>query len=428
MRRLLVLTYYFPPDVSPGARRIAGLVRHLPEFGWDPVCFTWPDPQRRARAPVVHETRSPGPLASRWWRERGAADEGAGTVDDAAPVPGRLRQLLAPVRSAVMTPDGETAWGLLAAATAARAHQKTKFDAILSTSPPHSVQVAASLTQAMTGLPWLADYRDLWTDYHYYAFSERRRAIDRQIELAALRRATEIVSVSPLQADILARTHGRSRVHTVLTGFSEAEAASLAAAPAGARSGRFRVVHAGKLYEHRRTPELVFKALHRLVGEGVVGRDDVQFDFYGQPEAHVDALAREFGISATQHGFVPRETVLAAERASDLQLLLTWFHPEEATVIPSKLFEYLAAGRPILATGIPEQACGPILTHTRGGVLASDLDGVVAALRPMLVAWKEGLPAPFAPDPAALQQYTQRGAARQFAALLDEMCSRSTRS
>lgn len=418
MRRLLVLTYYLAPDPSPGARRISGLIEHLPEFGWQPVAVTWPDREGRPRGETVRETPSLGPLAVRWWRERNTA--GAGPAkNDSAPVPGRLKTLLGPLKSLAI-PDYEVTWSLAAAATAIALHRKEPFDALLSTSPPHSVQVAAALVQAATGLPWLADFRDLWTDYHYYPFDDRRRRLDRRVEQAAIRRAAEVVSVSPVQAEVLAGTHGRP-VHTVLTGFSEAEARALGAGSSSAKNAVFRIVHAGQLYGGRRTPEPILEALAILVGEGALRRDEVRLDFYGQAEPHVDEFARKYGFAdqLAQHGFVPRDEVLAAERASDLQLLLTWFHPEEAGVLPSKLFEYLAAGRPILACGVPNQASGPILSDTRGGWLVSDVDGAVRVLRDRIAAWREGRA--FTADVAALRRYTQRGAAEQFARILDGM-------
>ncbi len=301
--RVLLVTYYYPPSGGSGVQRPLKMSRYLPEFGCevtvltvDPAQAAYPDPDPSMLADVpaaVQVVRTPSwdPYAA-YARLTGKAKADAVGVGFArSEALGRKEQLARWLRANVFLPDARVGWVPFAIRAARRLHAAQPFDVVLTTAPPMSLHLIG-LALAAQGLPWVADFRDPWTDV-YYLKELPRSALARRLDLAlerrVLRRATRLVSVSASVAAGLGGKVGRP-VAVIPNGFDPADFAD--AAPALDPAGPFTLSFVGNFLGQQNPPAL-WEALARIVAEP--GHPEVRLRLVG----HVDPLVLE---SVAQRG------------------------------------------------------------------------------------------------------------------------------
>jgi hypothetical protein len=404
MRRVLMVTFFFPPHPAVGGLRMHGLARFLPEFGWEPTVLTPPLPgeppagRRVIQTGYVHKVGKIKRLA-------GARAKG----------PSRAKRLLGEV---LAYPDFESGWRKPAVKAGGVLLQQEKFNALLSSALPGTCHLIGHDLKASFGIPWIADFRDLWTQQNTYPWSKIRRAVERRLEVKTLKTADALVTVSAPLAEKLGELHGAKRVHSILNGFDPDELL-LAARPL---TPRFTLTYTGTLYPERRQPELVFCAVRELLDAGSI--NDIEIRFFGQTAADPKLQERISRFRLQGHvtlpGIVPRSDVLTRQRESQVLLLLNWDDPNEKGIYSAKVFEYLAAQRPILAVG-DQQVVGDLLAETRAGAYAPTLETLKAALLHYYREFSSTGRVSYHGDLHAIQRYSQREMARKFAALLDSI-------
>ncbi|MFW5972501.1 MAG: glycosyltransferase, partial [Bacteroidota bacterium] len=235
MRRVLILSYYFPPSGGPGVQRVLKFTRYLPETGWMPTVVTvdpkfaaYPnlDPDLEKEVPeevLVHRTRSWDPYAlyARVQGKRKEETVGVGFLGEDVRNPAqRFGRWL---RANVFLPDARVGWMPFCVREAVRLTGSQPFDAIISSGPPHSVHLSGLLVQRWTGLPWLADFRDPWTEIDFYQdlpMTAAARAVDRAFERLVLGRANGVSVVGPA-IERMYREKSDGAVRTIFNGYDE---------------------------------------------------------------------------------------------------------------------------------------------------------------------------------------------------------------
>lgn len=428
MKRVLVIAYYFPPRPSIASLRLGGLAKYLPRFGWEPVIVTPRFPGRAGWSTPLVETGDRDILAELKRRLGFRGETGLQAQLGLSSMNGeggsRVLSYLARLAKAVWCyPDDQRGWFPYAYEAALEAVRRFQCSAILSSSAPVTAHRVAAAVKGVTGLPWIADLRDLWTDNHYYSYPRIRRLVERHLERRTLGLADALVTVSEPLAQTLRRRYKTVPVRTILNGYDPDDVA-----PAAKLSGDFTITYTGMLYDGKRDPGPLFQALAELAAEHVVDPERIRVDFYGPDAAHVLPSARYYGVESlvAAHAPVPREEALQVQRRSQVLLLLNWNDPFERGVYTGKLFEYLAARRPILAVGGPKGVVSELLEETGAGAFAADRDAITAVLSKW---WKEYLDSGRVGYEAlnpAVERYSQVNMARSFAcllaALLGERC------
>jgi len=380
----LIVCFYFPPAGGGGVQRPLKLARYLPELGIETHVLAPTDPRwihrdtelsipEQAR---VHRTPYLGP------RGRLPAEElfGRSGFD-------RLwrRALLTPRR--LLIPDENTPWLATALPAALRIVRREKIDVVLTTSPPSSVHVLGATLKRLTGVRWVADLRD-----SIVAKPDRdfERALVRVKELAhrrvarlVARRADAIICVTPTIAEQMHALGARGEVETIPNGADLDDFAGVAYTP----GERFRITHTGSFFG-KRDPRPFLSALTQIEAP-------ITARFVGDLRAADKAWVESLGLGERLQliPFRPHHEAVELQRNSDALLLLLPNEGGRGLDVPSgKLYEYLAARRPILASVPPEGAAAELVRAARAGVVVPPEDGeaIRAALAELVERWRRG--------------------------------------
>lgn len=429
MLRLLLVTYYFPPSGGAGVQRPLKWVRYLPEAGVEPVVLTvregaYPHLDRWMSADVpagvvVERTAAPDPFTAYGRLTGRSRDEAVAARTGRVGESSRLTERLARgIRANVFVPDARVGWVPFALARARRLLGERPVDAVLTTGPPHSAHLIG-LALRRRGLPWIADFRDPWTDIHYHDALNRlgaARRLDARLERSVLQHADAVVTVSdPLRASLEVKG-ARGPVVTIRNGFDPAD---FAGPQEPVLTDRFEMAYVGTLYD---VPTALLDAVARLRDRG--GFEKGRLRFIGSvPDGLAGAAAMRglSGIIDVTPAIPHAEAVRTMQRAALLLLTIEpWSYAD--AVVPGKTFEYLAAGRPVLGLGPPSGEAATILRQSGAGVMLpnADAEGITDVLVEHYDAWKAGAPNGGA-EPSALARYARPAQAARLADLAREV-------
>lgn len=432
MKRLLVIA-----NLHHASPRIPGLVSALPEHGWEAVIIT---PPLEANAPEVlgfpegfldkaRVIQAPyrGDI---FWAWRGLfrllgfdmKESLTEQIKDRAGIRHKrsfVDKLMRAYQTLFAYPDTERTWRRPGLRVARQTARSQSFDAILSSSPfPTSHRIASQL-QRETGLPWIADFRDTWTDNPLYDFPAMRKRLERRLEKTTLESVGALVTVSDAYADQLKRTHRRDVV-VIPNGFT------FQPTPDGASplSERFRITHTGTIYTEKQDPEKFLFALAQLIADGVIDARDVEVHFFGRRDHWLNSriAAHDLESVVIQRGTVSRLDAVAEQRKAQLLLFLNWEDRENKGLSHLKLYEYLAAGRPILATGgHGDDSSRDILAHTNTGYFAPTVADIKLALSTAYWQYKDAGRVAYRGRADAISAYSYGARARLLARCLDSV-------
>jgi glycosyltransferase involved in cell wall biosynthesis len=291
------------------------------------------------------------------------------------------------------------------------------------TSYPFSAHLAGLALHRATGVPLVVDLRDPWTlNFLFDRKPAPARWLERRLEVEVFRTAARVVvTTETLAAEYAAMYPGLARKFiTVRNSFDPLELPTRELPPRPVR-----LVHFGHVYGGARTLSGVYEALARLRSEGAFAAGEVVLDAYGRLPEEERSLAEGYGVAdiIRVHDPVPYVEGLRRLRNAHLLLLPAWGTYRGRLFLPGKLYDYLLAGAPILAMGDNEEL-SDILARTRTGTLAAerDVDGIARTLRSAI----DGTLA-FAPDPAAVEEFSAPRAAARLAGVFDEVRRESGR-
>lgn len=431
-RRLLLLSYYYPPAGGPGVQRALKTSRYLPRAGWHPTVVTvapdsaaWPERDRSLLADVPPEadvvrTRSWDPYAA-YARLAGRPRDELVGVSLSRGASGWKERLARLIRANVFVPDARVGWLPFALAAAREAHARRPCDAILTTGPPQSTHLTGLLLARATGLPWVADLRDPWVEVDFRDELPQlppARALDAWLERRVLTRADAVTTVTTAFARGLERRVPACRPVVIPNGFDPAD---FAAAPQPIDREHFTIAYLGNLNEAR-NPSALWPALARLDARGAAPRLRVRLVGMIEPVALASARAAGVEHRVEVEGYVPHtQAVREMQRAAVLLLVVNRVEGAEG-IETGKVFEYLAARRPVLALGPPHGNAARILTETGAGQTFDwdDADRVERWLLAAYRAWEAG-GGEASSDPDAVDRYSRAGQARAIAGLLDTL-------
>ena len=365
---------YFPPAGGGGVQRSLKLAQYLPALGVETHVLAPDDPKWVHRDPElrvptqawIHRARYIGPRARKPAEELRAAE-------------GLDRALLQAQVTArrLLLPDASVTWNLTAIPAAIRIAKREGIDAVITTSPPGSVHLVGAAVRRATGIRWIADLRDpLVANQHRRddtAAARARQAANEQVARLVARRADAVTCVSEAIAEEVRGLDAVGSVRVIANGCDFDDFAGLEYTPAA----RFRITHTGSFFG-KRDPRPFLQAFRDADLDAVV-----RFvgDFRSTDREWAESLA--LGDRLELIDYLPRSESLRLQRDSEALLLLV---PDAGGrgkgVLSGKVFEYIAAGRPILAVVPPDGAAAELIRETGSGVVVApdDVEGITTAL------------------------------------------------
>lgn len=418
--KILLLSYYFPPSRSIGALRVGKLAKYLHRFGHEVKVIAarnqWWDgllPQDlKVEIPsgnlVLVEDRHTTKLRSVALGKR-LAQAPPSTRPTA--IENYARQHL---KSALLFPDAYAEWGLRALSIALDITRNWQPDIIVASALPATTLFVARAISAVRKVPWVAEYRDLWSLNPYYGYSSWRRKIDRAMERALLSSARALVTVTEGLAKDLKRLTRRP-VFVIRNGYDSEDLRLIDSPDSAPGQGRrkLRIVHTGTLVEDVRDPRLLFQA----ISSSRMLRRMVTVEFAGRNLNWIGRLAADYGIQESVRllGDISLEMSLQLQGGADLLLLIIPNSDKDA--LPGKLYEYIGAGKYILCVGNPAYEAPELITsHGLGEVFERAQD---------IMMWLESLVSGLEhlPKPASIERdkFTREFAAQCYETLLSDL-------
>lgn len=404
MRRVLFISYYFPPEPGGGVQRSAKFVKYLPQFGWTPTVITIDRP--------LHAES-----------DRSLLDD----VKDADVVRTKASALPAalmrrrPVRAAldrVLVPDSQITWRPEARRAIRDACRTRTFDAVYTTCKPFSAAALGLEVKRERRLPWVLDFRDLWIEnprFRSDAPTPLHRRAHERAERAALEGCDYFLATSPssLRRVIDRMPRLRDRADWIPNGFDPDDFAAPPPPPRG--PGPLRIVYTGACYPPY-SPEPSFAMLRAWSLRH--GRA-FEIHYAGLHEEAFARAAARSGVDAclVRHGHLDHAASIALMRGADVLLLFLPAIDEARGWVPGKVYEYLAAGPPIFCVAAAGDAAAIVEEAGAGAAVDPDrLEAGVAALQAMTSSVRT-------PRADVIDRFNRRAQAGRLAAILERVTS-----
>lgn len=457
-RRLLIVAAEFPPVKGIGRLRPLKFCQHLAQLGWETAVLT---PEVGNIEPVDLDTLLEIPRSTRVYRapiprpkdrmvryanrllgregelhrlRRNANDASREAIKSSTGGTGReggsmLGSMLgwadAFARRNLLIPDDIVLWSGPAIRAGVDVVREFKPQIILATAPHFTNLLIGSRLAKATGLPWIADYRDLWTGDVLRAWVPKwRQFLELALERRVLASASAVITVSEPKSDVVRgrlRQDAYCKVITLTNGYDPEEFDPVT--PEVGPDDVFRIVYAGRLFKNRRGYEFV-EGIGMLLREHPEYRGRLRAEYYGgvTPEiaSRMSELIDRYDLGDVVRFFpdVRYERSKALQKGADSLLLIVDSGETTSGVVPGKLFEYIAADRPILCIAAPG-ATAEIMTKGQLGpvVTPGDVVGIKQALKALI----DGGKGSFAPDKTYLSQFERAKIVGQLASLLDHV-------
>ncbi len=408
MKKVLIISYVFPPMAAVGGFRVVKACKFLPHYDWQPIVLTVKDGFNYAydeeslkqldKSLPIYRSKYFSPI--QWWDSRTQPDENAtvaqttvqnkSTQPDSESFSARLKKL---IKTMISIPDIHNFWIPFAVLEGLKAIREQKVDIILSTSPPATVHIIGTILSYLTGKPFVIDYRDLWTQnesYHNRNLPWLYKKIDRFYEKRAIKRASAIVSATTGFSDAMYEHNSyknQEQFHAVTNGVDADDFKNIQFPKL--KNDKFTILHLGSLYGNR-NPNFFFEVMKEWVSQSDELQKNCKVLFIGNTpgfEKTLNGTVLESVIQFEKH--IPQKQILPKLWESDLLLLILGFDKGGKNVMPAKLYEYICTKRPILGFLPDGMAADAIEKYDRGlAVTSENKEKAIEFLNSQYQLWK----------------------------------------
>ncbi|MGN1211059.1 MAG: glycosyltransferase [Candidatus Cryptobacteroides sp.] len=438
MKRVLVISYYWPPSGGSGVQRWVKFSKYLPSQGWQPVVYTPENPELTARDESLAADVSPETEIVRrpilepygiWHAIRGARKGGEsgkeGAKTEVNPINAGKKsfgqRVAMWIRGNLFIPDPRCLWVNPSVRFLKKYLKEHPVDIIVSTGPPHSMHLIARKLSHATGLPWVADFRDPWTRMFYFKHLHLGKfALKKHIKLEkdVLDGATRVIAVSPLVKKEFEQMTS-TPVELITNGFDESD---IECAPKD-DNGFFNITHTG-LFASDGNPDVLWKVLSDLCASDAAFSRKLRIRLVGKTDRDIIDSIRDAGLGEclTDLGYRPHAEAVKEQKNASLLILPLRKEPEYKATLPGKLFEYLASGRPILGIGQKDGAMAAIVADTATGEM-TDWDEYDRMKAYVLLVWNAFREGRNPISPKNIERYSRKELTVRLATLLDSLTS-----
>ncbi len=424
MKKVLIITYYWPPAGGPGVQRWLKFVKYLPDHNIVPVVYIPENPTYPTLdASMVKEVPKDLQVLSQPINEpykhakklsKSNTEEISKGIIHKPEKQSLIERLLLFIRGNFFIPDARKNW-VKPSVNYLKSHiLEQKINTVITTGPPHSLHLIGLRLKTELDIQWIADFRDPWTTIGYHKklkLLPSAKLKHKALEKKVLRTADKIVVTSFItQNDFEALTEHPVTVITNGYDHEATEAVKL--------DEKFSISHIGSLLSDR-NPQLLWKVLNELVVEDNIFRANFQLNLIGNVSDEILASLEDYNLTefVNLKGYVSHEAAIAYQQKSQVLLLIEIDSPETKCIIPGKVFEYMTSKRPIIAIGPEGSDVEHMINSTQSGDYFNynEEKALKAALRSYFDRFRgDGLEV----DPQGLEKYSRKALTQELANLI----------
>lgn len=432
MKKVLVITYYWPPSGGAGVQRWLKFVKYFRNFGWEPIVYTPENPESPANDLTLEKDIPIGTsiIKTPIWEPYSVYKKFVGRKKDDKIKAGFLSEKETPsftenisvwVRGNFFIPDARKYWVKPSISSLEVYLKDNPVDAIVSTGPPHSMHLIAMGLKQKLSIPWLADFRDPWTNIDFYDKLKLQKFADRKhkrLEQKVIHSADKLVTVSWNWANDF-KALGAKNVEVITNGFDEDDFQS----GQNKASDNFEILHIGSMNADR-NPHVLWDVLAEKCNKDSAFKKSLLIKLIGQTDYTVVKALKEKDLfeNTKIESYMPHQDVLNYGSRANILLLPLNNTFNVNGIIPGKLFEYLGLRRPILGVGMVDGDSARILKETSSGEVIdfTDHTGMNKAIDSFWANFQNGV-VDFKPDNLSIQKYTRKNLTAAMCSLLDEI-------
>lgn len=432
-KKILIITYYWPPAGGPGVQRWLKFAKYLPEFGWKPVVYTPENPSY----PLLDDSlmkdvpKDIEIVKTKIWEPYQLAEKlnksnkkfKAGQFDVGKNQSWKSK-LSIWVRGNFFIPDARVFWVKPSVTFLEQYLKENKIEVVVTSGPPHSLHlIGLNLKKKLPYLKWIADFRDPWTEISYYKHLKLTKSSDRKhkkLESEVFRNADITLATSYTDAENFRKNGANS--FCITNGFDESDSQkttySNTQTPQHSNTAAFTLSYIGVL-EQLRNPENLWKALNELIQNPDFAENFV-LKFAGRVD---DKILGDIEHSTLKNhilnlGYLSHDKAIEEMQTSDILLITNFPNESSKGIIPGKIFEYLATGKQIISFGPDEADVSRILTETDAGKHFSynDSDTIKDFILEKFMLWKNGN---LVENTKNIEQFSRRNLTGKLAEILE---------
>lgn len=374
MKKVLIITYYWPPAGGPGVQRWLKFVKYLPDFAITPLVYipenpTYPILDENLHLQVFknveiisHKIFEPYAIASLLSKKE-VQKISAGIIPD-EPKQSWTEKISLWMRGNLFIPDARVLWVQPSVNYLQKYILENDISTIITTGPPHSVHLIGNKLKTKLNVRWIADFRDPWTTIGYHkslklsAFAAKKH---KSLEREVLSSADEILVTSKSTKVEFSKITSKP-IHVITNGYDIENVQSQKL------DSKFSIAHIGSLLSER-NPLILWEILAELIDQNPVFKTDFELKLIGTVSEKVLKSISDYKLNGYVNnlGYVQHSEAIAEQRKSQILLLIEIDSDETKAIIPGKLFEYMVSGRPILAIGPESADFAEIIAETNTG-------------------------------------------------------------
>ena len=423
-KKILIITYYWPPAGGPGVQRWLKFVKYLPDFGVQPIVYipenpTYPIVDYELHNDVSdktiilkHKIVEPYQLASFFSKNR-TKKISSGIIPNQKKQ-SALDKAFLWVRGNLFIPDARVFWVKPSVVFLEKYIKENNIDTIITSGPPHSLHLIGLRLKQKIKLHWFADFRDPWTTigYHkslllsHYA-AKKHKALEHQVLNTA---DTIVVTSTTTKTEFQAITN--KPIEVITNGFD------IENSKEQTLDTTFSLAHIGSFLSER-NPKLLWETLVELIHEIPDFRNHLQLKFIGAVSQEILDTVTQFELNSylVNLGYVSHNEAIEHQKKSQVLLLIEIDSKDTKSIIPGKLFEYMISGRPIIAIGPKGSDFAEIITKTNTGEFF-EYSEKMKLKSVLLDYYNRFLEGNLQSNPVGLEQYSRKNLTQKWVELI----------
>lgn len=423
-KKLLIITYYWPPAGGPGVQRWLKFVKYLPDFNVQPIVYIPENPTypivdeglitEVSEKAIILKNKIFEPYQLAGFLSKKETKKISSGIIPAAKKQSFVEKMMLWVRGNLFIPDARKFWVNPSVTYLKKYIQENNIDTIVTSGPPHSLHLIGLKLKQELGVKWFADFRDPWTTIGYHkalklsSYADKKhKALEHQVLNTA---DTIIVTSKTTKTEFQAITN--KPIEVITNGYDVENV------PKQTLDEKFTLAHIGSFLSDR-NPKILWESLEELISENELFKAHFQLKLIGKVSQEILDSISEFKLDSYLNnlGYVSHSEAVKHQKASQVLLLIEIDSEETKSIIPGKLFEYMVSERPIIAIGPKDSDFAEIITSTNTGVFFT-YNEKERLKKTILTNFELYLDKKLKVYPVGLQQYSRKSLTEKLAKLI----------